>query len=83
MLIFKLVFFMKMDSNEKKLSVINKLCGKNRHLQALRKSGVLYRRAAKLLKQYKESVEDIVNVVSPSELQGKYSNVTAIKFTVL
>ncbi|XP_061502830.1 uncharacterized protein LOC133391667 [Anopheles gambiae] len=61
---------MKMDSNEKKLSVINKLCGKNRHLQALRKSGVLYRRAAKLLKQYKESVEDIVNVVSPSELQA-------------
>ncbi|XP_041765219.1 uncharacterized protein LOC121590496 isoform X2 [Anopheles merus] len=62
---------MKKDSNEKKVSVINKLCGKNRHLQALRKSGVLYRRAAKLLKQYKESVEDIVKVVSPSELQDQ------------
>ncbi|XP_041763377.1 uncharacterized protein LOC121588961 isoform X2 [Anopheles merus] len=64
---------MKKDSNEKKVSVINKLCGKNRHLQALRKSGVLYRRAAKLLKQYKESVEDIVKVVSPSELQASTS----------
>ena len=57
-----------MSSNEQKIAIINQLSGKNRQLQDLRKSGVLYRRTARLLAKDEQSVDDIVNVVPVREL---------------
>ncbi|KFB47187.1 AGAP005307-PA-like protein [Anopheles sinensis] len=56
------------DNKHQYLSVVNQLCGKNRELQALRKSGVLYRRAARLLTK-SDHPENIVKVITTSDPQ--------------
>ncbi|XP_058130671.1 uncharacterized protein LOC131272825 isoform X1 [Anopheles coustani] len=56
------------NNNQQYLSMVNQLCGKNRELQSLRKSGVLYRRAARLLTK-SDHPESIVKVITTSDPQ--------------